>query len=86
MLIITGYFDYVEDLIEDEHIFTMDEFAQSINDFLEFRRFNILQDRGSITKKQADSKASVEYEKFNKIQKIESDFDKEVKSLLSTLF
>ncbi len=80
---ITGYFDYVEDLIEDEYVFTMDDFAQSINDFLEFRSFNILQDGGSITKKSADEIAYREYERFNKTQKIESDFDKEVKKLLS---
>jgi hypothetical protein len=80
---ITGYFDYVEDLIEEEYVFTMDDFAQSINDFLEFRRFKILTHKGSIPKKQADSKAIAEYEEFNKTQKIESDFDKEVKKLLS---
>lgn len=79
---ITGYFDYVEDLIEEEHVFTMDDFAQSINEFLEFRRFKILTHKGSISKKQADNKAIAEYEVFNKTQKIESDFDKEVKKLL----
>ena len=80
---ITGYFDYVEDLIEEEHVFTMDDFAQSINAFLEFRRFKILTHKGNISKKQADSKAIAEYEEFNKTQKIESDFDKEVRKLLS---
>ena len=79
---ITGYFDYVEDLIEEEHVFTMDDFSQSINEFLEFRRFKILPHKGNISKKQADSKAIAEYEVFNKTQKIESDFDKEVKKLL----
>ena len=79
---VSGYFDYVEDLIEDEHIFTMDDFAQSINEFLEFRRFNILTGKGSLSKKQADSKAIIEYEEFNKTQFIESDFDREVKKLL----
>ena len=79
---ITSYFDYVEDLIEEEHVFTMDDFSQSINEFLEFRRFKILPHKGNISKKQADSKAIAEYEVFNKTQKIESDFDKEVKKLL----
>lgn len=79
---VTGYFDYVEDLIEDEHIFTMDDFAQSINEFLEFRKFKILPDNGSVSKKQAEDKAMIEYEEFNKSQFIESDFDKEVKKLL----
>lgn len=79
---VTGYFDYVEDLIEDEHIFTMDDFARSINEFLEFRKFKILPDNGSVSKKQAEDKAMIEYEEFNKSQFIESDFDKEVKKLL----
>lgn len=79
---VTGYFDYVEDLIEDEHIFTMDDFALSINEFLEFRKFKILPDKGSVSKKQAEDKAMIEYEEFNKSQFIESDFDKEVKKLL----
>lgn len=79
---ITGYFDYVEDLIEDENIFTMKDFSKSINEFLEFRRFKILTNKGSISKKEADNKAIAEYEKFNKTQKIESDFDKEVKKLI----
>ena len=79
---VTGYFDYVEDLIEDEHIFTMDDFARSINEFLEFRKFKILPDKGSVSKKQAEDKAMIEYEEFNKSQFIESDFDKEVKKLL----
>ena len=61
----------------------MEDFSTSINEFLEFRRFKILKNKGSITKKQADNKAVAEYEEFNKIQKIESDFDKELKKLIS---
>lgn len=79
---IIGYFDYVEDLIEDENIFTMEDFSKSIIEFLEFRRFKILKNKGSITKKQADNKAIAEYEEFNKTQKIESDFDREVKKMI----
>lgn len=79
---ITGYFDYVEDLIEDEYTFTMEDFSKSINEFLEFRKFKILNSKGSISKKQADNKAFAEYEEFNKTQKIISDFDKEVKKLI----
>lgn len=79
---VSGYFDYVEDLVEDEHVFTMDDFAKSINEFLEFRKFKILSGKGSVSKKQADSKAINEYEEFNRTQFIESDFDREVKKLL----
>lgn len=79
---VTGYFDYVEDLIERENTFTMEEFAHSINEFLAFRKYEILKDSGKITKKQADQKAFQEYEEFNKTQKITSDFDREVKHML----
>ncbi len=78
---VTGYFDYIEDLIEDEQAFTMEQFAQSINEFLSFRRYDILVGKGKVSKKRADAKAVEEYTEFNKRQKIESDFDKVVKQL-----
>jgi hypothetical protein len=78
---ISGYFDYIEDLIERENTFTMKEFAASVNEFLSFRKYQILTDKGSISKQQADQKAEAEYEEFNKTQKIVSDFDKEIKKL-----
>lgn len=78
---VTGYFDYIEDLIERETPFTMEEFAESINAFLTFRKYEILEGKGRISKKQADAKAGKEYDAFNKTQKIESDFDKVIKSL-----
>ena len=79
---VTGYFDYIEDLIERENTFTMEEFAASINEFLAFRKYEILKDKGTVSKQLAASKAEKEYEVFNKTQKIISDFDKEVKRLL----
>lgn len=79
---ITGYFDYIEDLIERENTFTMAEFAQSINEFLAFRKYEILRDKGRITKKLAEQKAREEYNEFNKTQKITSDFDQAVKHML----
>ena len=79
---ITGFFDYIEDLIENEVTFTMEDFAKSVNEFLNFRRFNILEGKGRITKKDADKKAIAEYTEFNKTQTINSDFDKEVKRIL----
>jgi hypothetical protein len=78
---VTGYFDYIEDLVENENTFTMEQFAQSVNEFLNFRKFKILTDKGKISKAQAEQKASEEYEEFNKTQKIISDFDKEIKRL-----
>lgn len=73
---VSGYFDYIEDLIERENSFTMEEFAQSVNEFLAFRRYDILPDKGKISHKSAEDKAVAEYDIFNKTQKIESDFDK----------
>lgn len=79
---VTGYFDYIEDLIERENTFTMEEFAASVNEFLAFRRYDILRDKGKISGKMAKEKATAEYEEFNKTQKITSDFDKAVKQML----
>ena len=79
---VTGYFDYIEDLIERENTFTMEEFAASINEFLAFRRYDILPDKGRISAKTARAKAEAEYDIFNKTQLITSDFDREVKRLL----
>ena len=81
---VTGYFDYIEDLIERENVFTMEEFAKSVNEFLEFRRYDILKDNGHISHKQAVEKAYQEYDIFNKTQPIESDFDKIVKELVKS--
>lgn len=76
---VTGYFDYIEDLIERENTFTMEEFAISINEFLSFRKYDILKGKGAISKKQAEEKAKGEYDEFNKTQRILSDFEKSLK-------
>lgn len=80
--VVAGYFDYIEDLIERENTFTMKAFATSINEFLVFRKYDVLEGKGRISKKKANEKAKAEYDEFNKTQKINSDFDKEVKKLL----
>ena len=79
---VSGYFDYIEDLIERENTFTMDEFSKSINEFLAFRKYEILKDKGSVSKQKAYLKAEKEYEFFNKKQKIISDFDREIKNII----
>jgi len=78
---VTGYFDYIEGLIERENTFTMLQLAESVNKFLAFNDYKILEGKGRVSKLQADKKAVNEYEQFNKTQKIISDFDKEVKKL-----
>ena len=80
--VVSGYFDYIEDLLERENTFTMEEFAASINEFLAFRRYDILDGKGKITAKAAKVKAEAEYDEFNKHQRILSDFDKEVQKML----
>ena len=79
---VSGYFDYIEDLIERENAFSMAQFAASVNEFLTFRRYALLPDKGKISREEADKKATEEYKLFNPTQRIDSDFDKEVRGLL----
>ena len=78
---VTGYFDYIEDLVENENTFTMQQLAESVNAFLNFRKYKILHDKGTISKIKAEEKAIEEYDEFNKTQKIVSDFDKHIAKL-----
>lgn len=79
---VSMFFDHIEDLVAEENTFTMADFAQSVDDFLAFRKFDILKDKGSVSSVQAKKKAEAEYDIFNPTQKIDSDFDKEVRRLL----
>lgn len=79
---VTGFFDYIEDLIERENTFNMSQFSASVNEFLTFRKYQILPDKGKISAAQAKKKAEEEYDIFNKTQRIDSDFDKEVRGWL----
>ena len=78
---VSGFFDYVEDLIEDEVLLKMEDFAASIDEFLKFRRYKILSGRGSISKTEAERKAHLEYDIYNKTQKINSDFEKKLATI-----
>ena len=79
---VTGYFDYIEDLIERENAFSMEQFAASVNEFLTFRRYALLPDKGKVSREEANRKAEEEYRLFNPTQRINSDFDQEIKGLL----
>ena len=79
---VSGYFDYIERLIENRTTLTMEKLAESVNKFLEFNEYRVLDGKGKNAHKDAEQKALAEYEDFNKIQKIESDFDREIKKLL----
>lgn len=78
--LVSGYFDYVEDIVERENTFTMEEFAKSVNEFINFRKYDVLKDKGKVTREEANKKAYTEYDIFNKTQKLDSDFDKFIKS------
>jgi hypothetical protein len=78
---ISGFFDYIENMIENENQLTMNDMAINVDDFLSFNKFAVLKGKGKVSKKEADEKALNEYSEFNKIQIIESDFDKVIKSL-----
>ena len=79
---VTAYFDYIEDMIENGNTFTMKEFAESVDAFLSFRRYEILQNKGSVSARSARLKAESEYEIFIRTQKVDSDFDREVRKML----
>lgn len=79
---VSAFFDYIEGIIERRNTFTMQGFAESVNKFLAFNEYRILEGYGKVSRQQAEQKAVAEYEKFNKQQRIESDFDREVKKLL----
>ena len=79
---VTGFFDYIEDLIERENTFNMEQFSASVNEFLAFRRYQILPDKGKISAAEAKQKAENEYDIFNRTQRIDSDFDKGIRGVL----
>ena len=80
---ISGFFDYIENIIENREVFTMKEFVESVTKFLTFNEYKILEGKGKISREQAEEKALAEYSEYNKKQPIESDFDKEVKRLFN---
>lgn len=79
---VTGFFDYIEDMIERENTFNMAQFSESVDAFLTFRQYRLLPDKGRISKTAADAKAEREYDIFNRTQLIDSDFDKEVRKMM----
>lgn len=55
----------------------MKDWAERLDNFLEFNEYDLLKDKGNVKKDDADKIAKDEYEKFRVIQDIEykSDFD-----------
>ena len=79
---VSAFFDYIESIVERRNTFTMESFAESVDKFLAFNEYQALEGFGIVRREAAEQKAFAEYDKFNKQQRIESDFDREVKKLL----
>lgn len=79
--VISSFFDYIENIIENRVEMTMQTMSESVDKFLSFNEYKVLTNNGRISKEQADQKALKEYDKFNKSQKIESDFDRVIKKM-----
>ena len=82
---VSSYFDYIENQIERQNAFNMEQFAASVDKFLTFNDYKILPDKGRISAAQAKEKAESEYDIFNKTQRIDSDFDKQIKGMLGDI-
>ncbi|MBQ5575043.1 MAG: virulence RhuM family protein, partial [Bacteroidales bacterium] len=76
---VSSYFDYIENQIERQNAFTMEQFAKSVDKFLTFNDYKILPGKGTVSAAQAKAKAESEYDIFNKTQRIDSDFDKQLR-------
>lgn len=81
--LVTGFFDYLERLIENETLLKMEDLAKSVSEFLAFNKYEILDGSGKISHAQAEKKAHAEYEDFKVVQDrtLVSDFDRAVKKL-----
>lgn len=79
---VSSFFDYIERIIENRIVMKMKDLAESVNKFLDFNEYKILENKGKISFKEAEQKAFKEYEIFNKKQNIDSDFDKMTKKML----
>ena len=79
---VSSYFDYIENQIERQNAFNMEQFAASVDKFLTFNDYKILPGKGRISAAQAKEKAESEYDIFNKTQHIDSDFDKQIREML----
>lgn len=82
---VSGYFDYIERMIETHITFTMKTLSESINEFLQFNKYEVLSGKGKVSYTQAEKKAFAEYDEFNKTQKIDSDFERQIKKLSSNI-
>lgn len=76
--IVNMYLDYAENQARRHKLMSMEDWAIKLDKFLEFNEYELLENKGKISKNKADNKANNEYEQFRIIQDREyiSDFDK----------
>jgi len=84
--IVTMYLDYAEMQAQKGVVMHMKDWVERLDAFLQFNERDILQDSGKISHEVAVALAESEYEKYSGIQDslLESDFDREVKKLLTS--
>lgn len=77
-IIVSMYLDYAENQARRHKHMYMKDWALKLDKFLEFNEYDLLKDKGNVSKYDADKIAKDEYEKFRIIQDKEykSDFDK----------
>ncbi|MBU1046543.1 virulence RhuM family protein [Patescibacteria group bacterium] len=75
---VSSFFDYIENIVENRNILKMEDLAESVDKFLSFNEYRILEGSGKISREKAENKAISEYDEFNKTQKIDSDFEKSI--------
>lgn len=78
--IVSMFLDYAENLVSREILLTMKEWTQTLDDFLNFNKYESLDNAGKIKKSFADNVAKKEYQVFRVKQDEEyvSDFDKAI--------
>ena len=81
--IVNMYLDYAENQSKRHKLMSMEKWAIKLDSFLEFNEYELLKDKGKISKVDAENKANLEYEQFRVIQDKEykSDFDKMIENI-----
>ncbi|QPB43495.1 virulence RhuM family protein [Rodentibacter haemolyticus] len=76
--IVSMWLDFAEDQASRKKHFFLKDWEDKLDSFLAFNDRNVLKNQGSISKKQADEKALLEYEKFNQRRRLEKEKEGEI--------
>ena len=76
-----AFLDVAEDRADRQLVMTMADWKKELESFLEYYRYDIIENTGTISAEEAKEKAYAEYDKFRIVQDREylSDFDQEIK-------